>query len=254
MNLHEIIKKAKELDSFFITVTTHDKSKDENNLKHYAFRNKFAIDDIIPSLDAAVRSLGVKPEKPVDVIKLDKISFNEKKLRIAIISHFNSMPASYSPARAVKNQIKMLREHGHSVSIFLQEGSNLTEEDLGCNVVKVIPKFKREKMVVNQDIKMKLIEIFREHLTSDYDIAITHDFYIQDTVTFSEAIRECGVRIPWLHFARSGVGHEMNFSMDNAKFVYLNYTDVGRFARAIKVTPEQCRTVFNEKEPAYRSC
>lgn len=251
MTIDEIIQKAKEKGSYLLTLTTRDKNKTENNLNHYFIQKDWNRDDIIPSLDECVRTLGVDLEKPVDVIIPEKSDDNRKKLRIAIISHFNSMPESYSPARAVKNQIKILKEHGHDVTFFLNEKSKLTEEQLGCKILTIIPAFKREKMVINEEVKNKLISIFREHLTSDFDVAITHDFFIQDTITFSEAIRECGVTIPWLHFCRSGVAHNMDFSMPNAKFVYLNYADVGRFAKAIKVSVDQCRTVFNEKDPQY---
>ncbi len=251
MNLEDVIAKAKEIGSYFVTVTIKNEKLTENDLVHFAFREKFSADDVVPSLDACVRSMKIEPEKPVDVIEPPKIYGEKQPLKIAIISHFNSMPASYSPARALRNQVKILTEHNHDVTVFLQEGSRLTDEDLGCKVLKIIPKFRREKMVVNEEIKNKLISIFRENLTSDFQLAITHDFFIQDTVTFSEAIRGCGVKIPWLHFCRSGVAHEMDFSMSNAKFVYLNYSDVGKFAKAIKVPVEQCRTVPNEKEAAY---
>lgn len=251
ITLDEVITKAKELGSFFVTTSILDKKKDENNLEHYVFQEKFDRDDIVPSLDSCIRSMGIKAEKPVDVIKPEPVIEPKPPLKIAIISHFNRMPASYSPARAVRNQIKILKEHGHEVVFFLTDGSPLTEEDLGCKVLRVIPKFHREKMIVNEEFKKKIIDVFREYLTSDFNIAITHDFFLQDTVTFSEAIRQCNVPIQWLHFARSGIGHEMDFSMPNARFVYLNYSDVGKFARAIKVPVEQCRTVPNEKEPAY---
>jgi hypothetical protein len=251
MNLQEILKRAEESGSYLLTLSVKDKTKTENDLSHFLTRREFPTDDIVPSLDACVRSMGIKFEKPADVIIPPAIIEDKKPLRVAIISHFNSMPASYSPARAVKNQIKILKNHGHDVTIFLNERSHLTEEDLGCKILKIIPAFHREKMVVNEEIKNKLINIFKEQLTDNFDIAITHDLFLQDTISFSEAIRQCGVDIPWLHFARSGVAHNMTFAMPNAKFVYLNYSDVGRFAKAIKVPAEQCRTVFNEKEPAF---
>lgn len=251
MNIDELTKKAKELGSYFLALTVRDKIKEENNLEHYIIQQDFPVDDIIPSLDSCVRSMEIKPDRPVDVIKPAKIAGEKPPLKIAILSHFNSMPQSYSPARAVRNQIRILKEHGHNVVFFLQENSLLTEENLGCELRKVIPKFRREKMVVNEEVKKKLINIFREHLTSDFDIAITHDFFIQDTVTFSEAIRECNVPIQWLHFARSGVGHKMDFSMPNARFIYLNYSDIGRFAKAINVSVSQCRVVQNEKSPEF---
>jgi len=254
MNTNEILSKINDSQSYFLTLTVKDNDNDktENNLTHYVIRKEFDTDDIVPSFDASVRSLRINLEKSVDVVVPPVVSEEKKRpLKIAIISHFNSMPQSYSPARAVKNQIKLLREHDHEVVFFLQEGSPLTEEDLGCKVLKVIPKFKREKNIVNVEIKNKLIDIFREYLTSDFDIAITHDFFIQDTITFSEAIRECGVPIEWLHFARSGVAHDMTFAMPNARFCYLNKTDIGRFAKAIKVPVEQCRAIYNEKDPGF---
>lgn len=251
MELNEIIQKAKDLGSYFITITTRDKTKTENDLNHYVFQHEFDRDNIIPSLDASILSMGIKPEKPVDVIMPEPHKDEGRRLKILIVSHFNRMPFSYSPARAVRNQIKMLKEHGHEVTFLIYEGSSLTNKDLGCTVKPIIPKFKREKNVINEEGKRKIIDVIREELTGSYDCAITHDFFLRDTVTFSEAIRECGVDIPWLHFARSGIGHEMDFSMKNARFVYLNKSDVGHFAKAIKVRPEQCRTVFNEKEPAF---
>jgi len=250
MQLDEIIKKAKDLNSYFITITTKDKDKEVGDLEHYVFRKEFSFDDVPASLDDSVRSMGVSLEKPVDVITPPKRKVYPT-LKMAIISHFNRMPQSYSPARAVKNQIKILKENGHDVCFFVQEGSPLTETGLGCTVKAIIPKFKREKMVINEDAKGKLIDVFREELTGNYDCVITHDFFIQDTITFSEAIKECGVKIPWLHFARSGVAHPMDFSMPNARFVYLNKNEIGKFARAIKVEPSQCRAVFNEKDPSF---
>jgi glycosyltransferase involved in cell wall biosynthesis len=161
------------------------------------------------------------------------------------------MPESYSPARAAKRQIKILKDHGHEVVFFTQENSKLTDIDLGCEVRHVVPSFKREKMVVNKDAKNKFIQVLKENLTDKFDVAITHDFFLQDTVTYSEAIRECNVPIQWFHFARSGIAHDMTFAMPNAKFVYLNKSDVNKFAKSIKVHVEQCRSVYNEKDPSF---
>ncbi len=248
MNILQLVNEALRNKSFLFTCTIKDESKEENNLTHYLIRENFATDDIIPSLDASVRSMGIVLPKPVDVIVPPKVYKDNKPLKIAILSHFNRMPESYSPARAVKNQIKLLVEHGNKVVFFTQEGSEL---DLGCEMRPIVPRFKREKMVVNEEMKKKFIDVLRENLTSDFDIAITHDFFLQDTVTYSEAVRECGVPIQWLHFARSGIGHNMDFSMPNARFVYLNKADIGQFARAIKVPVSQCRSIYNEKDPNF---
>jgi len=247
-DLSKAIEKAQEIGSYFVTLTIKDKNKEEGDLSHYAFRKEFPIDDIVPSIDAAIRSMKITPERPVEVTKAPEVTDVKKKLKIAIISHFNRAPDSYSPGKAVRNQIKLLREYGHEVSFFVQEGSPL---DLDCDMKKVMPKFKREKNVVNEEGKKLIIDVLREHLTSDYDVAITHDFYIDDCITYREAIKECGVPIKWLHWARSGIGHPIDFKMDNANYVYMNYADVGHFARNINVDSDKVRVVFNEKDPSF---
>lgn len=246
-SLDGVIRKATDLDSYLVTITTKDKSKEESDLKHYVFRREFPLDDVIPSLDACVKTFGVKPPKEVDIIIPPKIEKEVKPLKIAIVTHFNRAPDSYSPGRAVRNQIKMLLEYGHEVVFFVTEGSTL---DVGCEMRPVMPKFKREKNIVNEDAKKKIIDILRRELTSDFDIAITHDFYIDDCITFREAIKESSVPIKWIHWARSGIGHPIDFKMDNAKYVYMNYADAGIFANRIGVTEDKVRVIFNEKDPS----
>jgi hypothetical protein len=47
--LNDVIQEAQRLNSYFITVTTRDKSKTENDLIHRIFQNDFSTDDIIQS-------------------------------------------------------------------------------------------------------------------------------------------------------------------------------------------------------------
>ncbi len=242
--LDSIINEAKKLGSYFITITTKDKSKKEGDLTHYTFREEFSIDDVNPSLDQCVRSLGVRLEKPADVIKPEVLREARKPLKIAILSHFHKMPDSFSPARATKNQIKILQEYGHSVTLFAQEDSVL---DIGCEVRPVLPRFKMEKNIVNEEAKNRMVDILREQLV-DFDICITQDFYIDSLITYREAVRSCGINIPFFHFCRSGIGAPIEFDMPNATYVYLNYSDVGEFARKIGVSVDRCRVVPNEKE------
>jgi len=247
LSLDSVVNNAKKLGSFLITITTKDKSKEENDLNHFIFRKEFLLDDVIPSLDASVRALGVTPPVKPEIIIPEKIEDPAKPLKIAIITHFNRAPDSYSPGRAVKNQIKMLMEYGHEVVFFVAEGSTL---DVGCTMKPIMPKFKRVKNVVDEDAKAKIVDILRTELTSDFDIAITHDFYIDDCITYREAIKECGVPIPWIHWARSGIGKPIDFKMDNARYVYMNYADAGIFASRIDVDEKKVRVIFNEKDPS----
>lgn len=250
LNLDEAIKLAKDKSGYFITISVLDSEISEigeNNLTHFAFKENFPIDDVIPSIDSCMQSMGVKSSPPSPVKEVKELNDTSKPLRIAILTHFNSCPEAYSPGKAVRNQIKMLQQFGHDVAFFVTEGSKL---DFGCKMMPVIPRFKRKKNVVNEDIKAKTIDVLREHLTGNYDIAITHDFYIDDCITYREAIKECGVDIDWVHWARSGVGMPIDFNMSNARYVYMNYADKDLFAGRIGVNPDRIRICFNEKDPS----
>lgn len=250
MNIEETIKKAKELGSYLLTITTKDKTKAEGDLTHYCFRNDFPTDDIIPSIDHSLRLLNIRPPLPVSVIIPPKIREKKSPLKIAIITHFSRCPDSYSPGRATKNLIKMLLKYGNTPVFFTQEGSKLTQELIGCEVRPVVTRFHREKNIVNEEAKNKFIEVLKRELTPDFNLAITMDLYIDDCITYRESIKESNINIKWLHWARSGVGHPINFKMPNAKYIYMNYADVGHFAKNIGVGSEDVRVVFNEKDPS----
>jgi len=244
-DIYGILQKA---ESFFITATVRDKGKSLNNLQHFTLKRDFPVDDILPSIDHSLMSLGIVPEQPVEVIKPNKVYEKKHPLKIAIITHFNRCPDSYSPGRAVRNQIKLLKRFGHEVVFFIVEGSQL---EVDCEMRKVVPRFKRQKNVVDKEAKQKFIKVLQKELTDDFDIAITHDLYIDDCITYREAIKECGIDIPWVHWARSGVGHQLDFEMPNARYVYMNYADVGIFSRMIGVCSDRVRVVFNEKDPSF---
>lgn len=247
MNIIDVLNEIKKRGSYLMTLTTLDKKKEDNNLNHYIFREGFPTDDIVPSLDKCVRMLNIIPPPRVNVNIPPKIMEQRKPLKIGILTHFNRAPEYYSPARAVRNQIKMLQSFGHEVVFFVQEGSKL---DWGCEIRTIVPKFKREKGIVNLEVKNKFIETLKREITSDFDLMITHDLYIDDCITYREAIRECGVDIKWIHWARSGIGRPINFDMPNARYIYMNYADVGTFAHKIGVNPSRVRVCFNEKDPA----
>jgi glycosyltransferase involved in cell wall biosynthesis len=251
-DVDKLVKEAGEADGYLLSLTTKKIIDEKNNrLDHYLVRENFETKDIVPSFDATVRSLGIHQERPTPTASNEDIDYSlydsYKPLKIAIITHFNRCPDYYSPGRAVKNQIKILQKFGHEVVFFVQEGSTM---EVDCEIRKVIPKFKREKNVVNEEVKGKMVSVLREQLTGDFDIAITHDLYIDDCITYREAIKECGVDIQWLHWARSGVGEKIDFDMPNTRYVYMNHADKNDFADAIGVDRDRIRVVFNEKDPS----
>lgn len=255
-NLLDKLSKTIEAEGkpFFLTLTQLDTEKTEGNLSHSTIKHKdFPLDDIIPSVDSALRSLNVSTEKHDDtVVQLpitqdDIDDFIRNPLKIAIISHFRQMPDSYSPGMATRRLIKVLTSHGHQVVAFMSEGCTA---DLGCELKPLVPRFKRHKGVVDEAAKSAMVEMLRRELT-DFDVAITMDLYLDDCVTYREAVRQCGAPVRWLHWARSGVGRPIDFSMPNANYVYMNWTDAKKFASKIGVAPELVKVVPNDKDPEF---
>jgi hypothetical protein len=248
MQLEDIIDKAKSLGSYFIAITTRDTSKEEGNLTHYAIQQEFPVDDIIGSVDACLRSMKKNVGIQAKTIIPEIIKEKRKPLKVAILSHCSSMPSSYSPGNAIKSQIKQLQKFGHEVVFFTQVGSKLEKEDIGCEVRHLVSRFRREKGIVNEEAKKEMIDMLRRELTIDFDIIITQDYYIDDCATYRQALKECGVNLPFLHFCRSGIGTPIDFKMENSKYVYLNQADSKRFADKIGIDQSLVRFVPNEKD------
>jgi len=168
--------------------------------------------------------------------------------KIAILTAFRNMPESYSLVNDVRDQIKVLKKYGHGVVFYAQEGC--TGEGIECEMKAILPRFKMQKNEENTEIKNKLIEIFEREF-KDFDVVIEHDLiYLQMYYTYRKALMECNVpNVKWVHWAHSGMGGSLNLKMPKSKYVYMNYTDVPRFARAIGVEVDDVRVVFNDKDP-----
>lgn len=168
-------------------------------------------------------------------------------MKIAILTSFRQMPESYSLVNDVRDQIKTLKRFDHEVVFFAQEGC--TGEGIECEMKAILPHFKMVKNVVNVEIKDKIKSIIEEEL-KDFDVVITHDLtYLQGYVTYKAAIMESNLDVKWIHWCHSGVGDSLQLKMPHAKFIYMNYSDIARFAKAIGVEQDDVRVVFNDKDP-----
>jgi glycosyltransferase involved in cell wall biosynthesis len=168
-------------------------------------------------------------------------------MKIAIITSFRKMPESYSLVNDVRDQIKTLKRFDHEVVFFAQKGCD--GEGIDCETKAIFPHFKMEKNVVNEEIKNQIKEILEKELI-DFDVAITHDLtYLEGYITYRKAIMESQTNVRWIHWCHSGVGHSLNIKMPHAKYIYMNYTDIGRFAKSIGVEQDDVRVVFNDKDP-----
>ena len=169
-------------------------------------------------------------------------------MRIAILTTFRHMPESYSLVNDIRDQIKTLKKYGHEVVFYAQEGCK--GKGIECEMRAVIPHFKIEKGVVNLARKEEMIKIFEREL-KDYDVVITHDImYLSHFVTHRDAVMQADLpNVKWIHWCHSGVGSSMNIKMPRSKYIYMNYKDVKRFAKAIGVELKDVRVVFNDKDP-----
>ena len=130
---------------------------------------------------------------------------------------------------------------------FSQQGC--TGEGIDCEMKDIFPHFKMEKNVVNVQIKDQIKGILETEL-KDFDVAITHDLtYLSGYITYREAIKESNTNVRWIHWCHSGVGQSLDIKMPHAKYIYMNYTDIGRFAKALGVEQNDVRVVFNDKDP-----
>lgn len=167
--------------------------------------------------------------------------------KIAILTSFRQMPESYSLINDVIDQIKTLNKYGHEVTFYAQE--KCEGRGIECAERCILPHFKLEKNIVNEEYKQKLIELFKKEL-SQYDVVITHDMmYLQSYATYRAAIMECGIDVKWIHWAHSGNRDALNIKMPRAKYVYMNYTDLNRWAKSLGIEMDDARVVFNNKDP-----
>jgi len=169
-------------------------------------------------------------------------------MKIAILTTFRKMPESYSLVNDVIDQIKTFKKYGHEVVFYGQVGCKGVGID--CEVRATLPHFRVEKGVVNIAVKDTIVELFNKEL-KDFDVVITHDLmYLSGCVTYRAAIMEANLpKVKWVHWAHSGMSGGLNLKMPRSKYIYMNYIDVDRFAKAIGVEHDDVRVVFNDKDP-----
>jgi len=169
-------------------------------------------------------------------------------MKIAIFTTFRKMPESYSLVNDVIDQIKTLKKYGHNVVFYAQTGCE--GRGIECEMKTLVPHFKLEKNVVNEKYKEILIKFIKDEL-SQYDVVITHDLmYLQSYATHRAAIMESNIDTKWIHWAHSGNRDNLNIKMPHAKYIYMNYTDVSRWAKSIGLDVDDVRVVFNDKDPS----
>lgn len=136
----------------------------------------------------------------------------EGRPKIAIITTFRDFDPAYSLCGVVKEQIKMLVNHGYILKVLVTQGFKPTEvytED----ILRYLPDQQRSNSVkvdesFTEDVD-KLVKAYREHL-QDVRIVITHDIIYQtDALKHNVALRmyqqeRSDMRfLHWIHSATS---------------------------------------------------
>jgi hypothetical protein len=160
------------------------------------------------------------------------------------------MPDSYSLVNDVRDNIHLLKKHGHEPVFFAQEGCVGTGID--CEKRNVFPHFRLDKDVVNEEFKEKYKEILIKEL-KDFDMAITHDWlFLRSYVTQKAAVMAAQSSLPnlrWVHWSHSGVAGSLKIKMPKSKYIYMNYADIDRFAANSGIEHDDVRVIFNDKDP-----
>jgi len=171
-------------------------------------------------------------------------------MKVAIVTAFRQMPENYSLVNDVRDRVKTLVRYGHEVVFFAQEGCR--GEGMVCETKAVLPHFRLDKDVINEEAAKKIEEILVQEL-KDFDLAFTDDLmYLRMYVTYRQAIFNAGKRLPnlkWAHWGHSGIGERLQLKMPNAKYVYMNYADAEKFAQHIGVDKDDVHVIFNDKDP-----
>lgn len=252
----EAVKKAEGRPRSLVVAISIDPNKGKDDMEVFHDCRELPFADVETGFRTVIENMARLQGRTQDVKDPDPlvgVKFEEpvRSLKIAVITHLRVPTEAFSPANAVKRQVSILREHGHKVTLFAQEGNRLKQvwdED----AVGVLPHFRREKSVVNDAVAAKTAENLTKALEG-FDVAITHDMYIDDCATYRSGIMSCGANVGWLHFCRSGLGHDVSFRMDNAHYVYLNRSEAPLFASKLGVPADRVLTVPNEKDPlAFR--
>jgi glycosyltransferase involved in cell wall biosynthesis len=164
--------------------------------------------------------------------------------KIAILTSFRAFHPGYSLTGIVKDQVRMLTEHGHDVTLFVSSDYD-GEEIVGVNMSKTVPALEQIDYKSKNDLTPEhhaWIEKATNVLFAEldgYDHAYTHDLVFTGWhLPHCLAIIEAGKLLPklrwlhWIHSIPSGTRDWWRIPEygQNHRLVYPNRTDSLRVA------------------------
>jgi len=186
--------------------------------------------------------------------------------KVAILTAFAEFPPGYSLTGIVKDQVRMLTEHGHEVSLFVAE--HFKKEDEAAfgpevRIVKRIPfthqkdyKTKKDLTPEHREIAERTAAVLVEEL-QDTPIVFTHDFVF--TGWFYPFGLGCQIASPqlpntrWLHWIHSVPSvrsdwWEIKDYGSHHKLVYPNRIDAIKVAEQYRGFPDDVRVIPHIKD------
>lgn len=183
-------------------------------------------------------------------------------MEIAILTTFREFNPGYSLTGIVKDQVRMLTEYGHNVTLFVSDDYH-GEAIPGVFMSKTIPstdqidyKSKEDLTPEHQALITRITKMMIREL-ADFDIAFTHDYVFTGwSMPYGLACIETGKFLPnlrWLHWIHSIPSSECDWWRildygQNHKLIFPNESDRLRVAEAFHGTIEDVRAIPHIKD------
>ena len=177
------------------------------------------------------------------------------QMKVGILTTFSNWSETYSLVNIVASQIRMLKNHGYEVVLFVNEDFN---GKIDCEVRKVVPVFTYENYSSISAVPDYLVDMltkaFEENL-KDIDICFTHDLILQDSfLPHNLALRKVNLPIIWRHWIHSQPNNvKLNNIPEGHKIVFLNYADRLPVAERYNTWMDNVEIVYNSVEPHVMS-
>lgn len=216
-------------------------------------------------MDIAVPGgLSINDSVPVvgDMISQPAPQGGSGKPNVAILTNFMEFQPGYSLTGIVKDQIRMLREHGHNVKLFVNSKYHGEDFD-GIQVIKKIPfthlkdyTSKADVTDEHKTIAESTADMLMQELR-DTDVVFTHDFVFTGWfLPYGLGCMRAGKEMPflawmhWIHSIPTAAKDWWNIRVfgPTHKLIYPNVTDSIRVAEAYRGTRNDVRVIPHIKD------
>ena len=186
-------------------------------------------------------------------------------MKIAILTNFTDFNPGYSLTGIVQDQVRMLKEHGHEVHLFVSEKCNKksfpAELDLEMKVPfgHLVDYHSRSELTKDHEMLVKSVRAMIINELPSYDMVFTHDWVFTGwnlpyALGIIDASRDEAIKnVRWLHWIHSipTSGYDWWSIREYGpkhRLVYPNKSDSIRVAEAYRGFPKDVRVVPHIKD------